>query len=118
MECATGTGPILFDVAVILAMQCSAFTSFSNPEWLRTSGIMEVPDWFPNYETEIVRAKSCPISDCKIWPILVAPNRHAVYSKALGISRCFSLLCHFWKLPRFCAVVKLGRNEAVVGGSR
>jgi hypothetical protein len=45
----------------------------------------------------------------------ITPNRRAVYSKALGISRYFSLLCLFWKSPRFCAV---GRNEAVVGGSR
>jgi hypothetical protein len=37
---------------------------------------------------------------CKIWPILVAPNRHAVYSKALRISRCFSLLCLFLEVTK------------------
>jgi hypothetical protein len=42
----------------------------------------------------------------------------AVYSKALRISRCFSLCLFFWKSPRFCAVIRLGRNEAVVGGTR
>jgi hypothetical protein len=35
---------IFFDVAVILAMQCSAFASFGNPKWLRIGSIMEVLD--------------------------------------------------------------------------